>query len=85
VTSSLFFLSTLNYDARSTTHQGTCMLIDAAISGNRNEIKKEAEKAVKHEDPITEYQRMWNVKVKNDIGNDKAEWNHFKITQTILE
>jgi hypothetical protein len=49
------------------------MLIDAAISGDRNEIKKEAEKAVKHEDPITEYQRMWNVKVKNDIGNDKAE------------
>ena len=40
------------------------MLIDVAISGDRNVIKKEAEKVVKHQDPITEYQRMWNVKAK---------------------
>jgi len=34
--------------------KGTCMLIDVAISGDRNVIKKEAEKTVKYEDLITE-------------------------------
>jgi len=43
---------------------GTCMLIDVAISGDRNEIKKEAEKILKYKDLTTEIQRMWNVKTK---------------------
>jgi hypothetical protein len=43
---------------------GTCMLIDAAISGNRNLTKKEAEKILKHIDLTIEIQRMWNVKPK---------------------
>ena len=30
--------------------KGTCMLIDAAISGDRNVIKKEAEKILKYKD-----------------------------------
>jgi hypothetical protein len=30
--------------------KGTCMLIDAAISGDRNVIKKGAEKILKYED-----------------------------------
>jgi hypothetical protein len=38
--------------------KGTCMLIDVAIPGDRNVIKKEAENL------ITEIQRMWNVKTK---------------------
>jgi len=42
----------------------TCMLIDAAISGDRNVIKKEAEKILKYKDLIIEIQRMWNVKTK---------------------
>jgi hypothetical protein len=42
--------------------KGTCMLIDAAISGDRNVIKKVAEKISKYKDPTTEIQRMWNVK-----------------------
>ena len=37
------------------------MLIDVAISGDRNVIKKEAEKILKH---TIEIQRMWNVKTK---------------------
>ena len=41
--------------------KGTCMLIDVAISGDRNVIKKEAEKILKY---ATEIQRMWNVKTK---------------------
>jgi len=40
----------------------TCMLIDVAISGDRNVIKKEAEKILKYKDLTIEIQRMWNVK-----------------------
>ena len=40
------------------------MSIDVAISGDRNVIKKEAEKTLKYKDLITEIQRMWNVKAK---------------------
>ena len=42
--------------------KGTCMLIDVAISGGRNVIKKEAEKVLKYKDLTIEIQRMWNVK-----------------------
>jgi len=44
--------------------KGTCMLIDIAIRGDRNEIKKEGEKILKNKDLITEIQRMWNVEAK---------------------
>ena len=40
------------------------MLIDVAISGDRNVIKKEAEKILKYKDLITEIQRMWYVETK---------------------
>jgi len=40
------------------------LLIDVAISGDRNVIKKEAEKIVKYKDLTIEIQRMWNVKTK---------------------
>ena len=40
----------------------TCMLIDVEISGDRNMIKKEAEKILKYKDLTIEIQRMWNVK-----------------------
>ena len=42
--------------------KGTCMLIDVAISGDRNVNKKEAEKILKYKDLTIEIQRMWNVK-----------------------
>jgi len=44
--------------------KGTCKLIDVAISGDRNVIKKEAEKFLKYKNLRTEIQRMWNVKTK---------------------
>jgi hypothetical protein len=44
--------------------KGTCMLIDVAISGDRNVIKKEAEMILKHKDLTIETQRMWNVKAR---------------------
>jgi hypothetical protein len=44
--------------------QGTCMLIEDAIPGDRNLIKKEAEKILKYKDLIIEIQRMWNVQAR---------------------
>jgi len=40
------------------------MLIDVAISGDRNVIKEEAEKILKYKDLTIEILRMWNVKIK---------------------
>ena len=40
------------------------MLIDVAIPGDRNVVKKEAEMILKYKDLIIEVQRMWNVKAK---------------------
>jgi hypothetical protein len=44
--------------------KGSCKLIDVAISGDRNVIKKEAEKILKYKDLTIEIQRMWNVKAR---------------------
>jgi len=44
--------------------KGTCKLIDVAISGDRNVIKKEAEEILKYKDLTIEIQCMWNVKTK---------------------
>jgi hypothetical protein len=44
--------------------KGTCTLIDVAISGDRNVIKKEGEKILKYKEITIEIQRMWNVKTK---------------------
>jgi hypothetical protein len=41
-----------------------CILIDVAISGDRNVIKKEAEKILKYKDLIKEIQHIRNVKAK---------------------
>ena len=52
------------------------MLIDVAISGDRNLIEKEAEKIPKYEDLAMEIQRMWNIKTK---VNDRGDWDYFKV------
>jgi 3-deoxy-D-manno-octulosonic acid (KDO) 8-phosphate synthase len=44
--------------------KGTCVLIDFAISGDRNVIKKEAGKVLKYTDLIIEIHCMWNMKAK---------------------
>jgi len=44
--------------------KGTCMLIDFAISGEINVIKKEANKILKYKDLTIQIQCMWNVKTK---------------------
>jgi len=40
------------------------MLIDVAIPGDRNMMKKEVEKILKYNDLIIEIQHMWNVDAK---------------------
>jgi hypothetical protein len=40
------------------------MLIDVAISGERNVIKKEAENILKYKDLTIEIQGMWKVKTR---------------------
>jgi hypothetical protein len=40
------------------------MLIDVAISGDRNVIKIEAEKVLKYKDLTIEIKRTWNAKTK---------------------
>jgi hypothetical protein len=44
--------------------QGTCMLIDVAVTGDRNVIMKEAKKILKYKYLITVIRRVWNVKAK---------------------
>jgi len=65
--------------------QGLCMLIDAAIAGDRNVIKNEAEKILKYKDLITEIRRMWNVKSKVIAVITGATGTISKITRTVPE
>jgi enolase len=44
--------------------KGTCMLIDVAISGDRNVIQKEAQKILKYKVLTIEIQCVWNVKTR---------------------
>jgi hypothetical protein len=51
------------------------MLIDVAISGNKNVIKKEAEEILPYNRNTThvEFQN------KGDSSNSRRDWNHFKV------
>jgi len=60
--------------------QGTWMLIDFAITGDKNVIRREGERILKYEDLTIGIQRMWNVKAKSDTGNNRGDWDYFKIT-----
>jgi MinD-like ATPase involved in chromosome partitioning or flagellar assembly len=55
------------------------MLIDVAILGDRNMIKKEAEKILKYNDLIIEIQHIWNVKA-NVIPVMESFQNHSDTT-----
>jgi len=44
--------------------QEMCMFIDVANPGDRNVIKKEAEKILKYKDLIIGIQHLWNVKAQ---------------------
>jgi hypothetical protein len=66
--------------------KGSKLLIDAAIPGDRNVIKREAEKVLEYTDLKIEIQCMWNVEAKViEYNNSRGKWNHLKVTQTIPE
>jgi hypothetical protein len=49
------------------------MLIDVAISGDRNVIKKGPEKILLYKKLTIEIQRMWDVKTKGDSSNNRCD------------
>ena len=52
--------------------------------GERNVIKKKAEKILKYEDLIIRTEHMWNENKKSDISNNRGNWNHLKIIHKYL-
>jgi hypothetical protein len=63
----------------------TCILIAVAIPGDRNVIRKEAEKILKYKDLTIEIQRMWNVKTRAIPVIIGATGDYFQIVQKIRE
>ena len=61
------------------------MLIDVAIPGNRNVIKKETEKILKYKKPHNRNSAHVECETKSDTSNRRGDWNHFKITNRIPE
>jgi hypothetical protein len=61
------------------------MLIDVAISGDRNVIKKEVEEILKLQRPHKRNSALVECESKSDTGNNMGDWNRFKITQTVPE
>jgi len=56
------------------------MLIDVAISGDRNVIEKEAEKIIKYEELTLEIQRTHKeCKNRCDTSNNRGDWDYFKV------
>ena len=56
------------------------MLIDVAISGARNMIKKEAE-ILNYKDLNSRHTAYIECENKSDTRNKRGNWNHFKIIQ----
>ena len=60
------------------------MLIDVAIPGDGNVIKKEDEKILKHKELIKERHTVHvECKNKSDANNNRGNWNHLKIIHKI--
>ena len=61
------------------------MLIDVAISGDRNVIKKEAEKTLKYLRPYNRNTAHVECKNEGDTSINRGDWNYFKVIQKIRE
>jgi hypothetical protein len=62
----------------------TCQLIEVAVSGDGNVMKKEAEKIVKYKD-LNRNTACVECKNKSDTSNNRGHWNHLEIIQIIPE
>jgi hypothetical protein len=63
----------------------TCMLIDVAITGERNVVNRGAEKILKYKDLKIEIQRMWSVKARVILVVIGATGTISKSLQTVPE
>ena len=61
------------------------MLIDVAISGDRNVVKKEAEKFLKYKRPCNRNTAHVECKNKGDTSNNRGDWDYFKVIHKIRE
>jgi len=61
------------------------VLIDVAISVDRNVIKKEADKILKYKDLTAEITAHVEYKIKGDTSNNRGDWDYFKVIQKIHE
>jgi hypothetical protein len=59
--------------------------IDAAISRDKNVIRKEEEMALKYKDIKSELQRVWHVQTKLVSVVTPSNSNHLKIVQKMSE
>jgi len=64
--------------------EGTCVLTDAANSGNRN-VTKRTEKNLKYKNLTTEIQHKWDVKTKVIPVINQATGKHCKLIWKIPE
>jgi hypothetical protein len=62
----------------------TCQLIEVAVSGEGNVIKKEADKILKYKDLNRNTARV-KCKNKSFNSNNRGHWNHLRIFQIIPE
>ena len=61
------------------------MLINVAIPGDRNVIKQKAEQIYTYGDLKDRNSAHVECESKSDADNNRDNWNHFKITQTVPE
>ena len=62
------------------------MSIDVAISGDRNVVKKDAEKILKYKDLVKNRNSAHaECESKIDAGDNRGDWNRLKITETVPE
>ena len=61
------------------------MLIEVAISGDRNVIKRRAEKILKYKDFTIKNTAHVECKNIGDTSNNRGDWDYFIVIQKILE
>jgi PAB1-binding protein PBP1 len=61
------------------------MLIDVAISGDRNVIKERSPEDFKIQRPHNRNTAHVECKSKGDTGSDWSDWDHFKVNKKIRE
>jgi hypothetical protein len=67
------------------TEEATCLLIDAAFSGDRNMTKEKAEKILKYKSLNNRCTACVKHKNNRDTTNNRDKWKHQKIFQKIPE